>query len=183
MTHKRVQLVLILKSIDVEDESSCLSWIDNDVHKKINDTNLDQSDSFKHMNTYFTTNLNNLTLWWNIPKLLFQPQSCQNSESVADSGCDVKNITLDAITNVLDSFSINDLLCSRREPERYLNCGPWHLNESESVSECENFENFNNCYEILHDISQELISKSLLTVQPEFEDNIDVCLPDASTKW
>lgn len=170
-------------SIDVEDESSSLSWIDNDVHKKINDPNIFQSDSFKHMNMYFTTNLNYLTLWWNIPKLLFQPQSCQDSESVADSGCDVKHITLDAIANALDSFSIHDLICSRREPERYINYGPWYLNKSESVSECENFDNFDNCHEVLNDISQELISKSLLPVQPDFEDNIDVCLPDASTKW
>ncbi|KAH9637175.1 hypothetical protein HF086_016197 [Spodoptera exigua] len=159
----------------IDEESSCMSWADNDDAEGRTST-LGDVD----VNTIWTvfaskhSNLINLTYpaqlfntWWSMPSLLtaaptidLPSQKCNNVQKKKAS------LELEAIANAADAFSLSDYYSHiNQDTDRNITSQPWYCPESHSVSERENPDRYHKEYEIMSDICHTILTGSIATAQ------------------
>ncbi|XP_035444806.2 enhanced level of genomic instability 1 [Spodoptera frugiperda] len=159
----------------IDEESSCMSWADNDDADGRTSAAVDVD-----VNTIWTafaskhSNLSNETypvqvfnMWWSMPSLLTTaPNTDLPSQKCNISQKKTTSLELEAIANAADAFSLSDYYsCINPDTDRNITSQPWYCPESHSVSERENPSYYHKEHEVMSDICHTILTGSIATAQ------------------
>ncbi|XP_068618300.1 enhanced level of genomic instability 1 [Battus philenor] len=183
-----IQETEFLHTKEITDENSSMSWCGNDdVDQKMSTASgLDNAG----IQYYMSKKLNNIhnplpslefNVWWSLPNIL----GCDKSKLQLTSLKKTEKISkiLEVISSTTDTFSLNDLIQHHTKVSKAdITSRPWFTPENVSLTDNENFENYNRNIEIKQNISHYLMINNIEYMQKilKCEHKIDVQFPSMS---